>query len=65
MLVHWRHGCSYLIDYQLGDPEWCCEWMSIVVDSKSELCTRFTYIIALSVTAFIAFYQVNHIRCFA
>ena len=37
----------------------------IVVDTESELCTRFTYIIALSVTAFIASYQVNHIRCFA
>ena len=34
----------------------------IVVDSKSELCNRLTYIIALSVTSFIACYEVHHIR---
>ena len=34
----------------------------MVVDSISELSTRSTYIIALSVTTFIASYQVHHIR---
>ena len=31
----------------------------MVVDLKSQLCARFTYIIALSVTTFIACYQVT------
>ena len=34
----------------------------MVDDSKSELCIRFTYIITLSVTTFIASCEVYHVR---
>ena len=34
----------------------------MVVDSKSVLCTSFTYKIDLSVKTFIASYQVHHLR---
>ena len=34
----------------------------VIVDSKAELCTCFAYVIALSITTFIACYQVHHIR---
>ena len=34
----------------------------IVVDSKSEHCICFTYVIALSVTTFIVCYKVHHIK---
>ena len=37
----------------------------MVVDSKSELCTRFTYVIALSVAIFIVCYHVHHITLVA
>ena len=54
----------------VGPIEMISNWVSwsvvangclMVADSKLELCTRFTYIIVLSVT-FITCYQVHHIR---
>ena len=61
---------SYVISCMVVLIEMISNWVTqsvvangyhMFVDSKSELCTRFTYVIALSVTTFIACYQVHHI----